>query len=217
MKSQGKRRRAKSYIVVDLETGGTDPAVNPILEVALVCLQFDETSSVYKVTEELSCLVKPYKIGLRFVVEESALAINKLTLKTIEEKGNDVKVVVEAIKGVAEALNPGNDPRNKPIFVGHNIADFDLLFLEVAFKQCSSSLYHFFRRASGDTYLLVEMILAGNEQVDTLSLGNVCSYFGIQLKNSHTALADARANAQLFLKILNVFNMRRNRKEYLLL
>lgn len=87
---------------------------------------------------------------------------------------------------------------NDRIIIGHNVK-FDLGFIGREFSKVDSWFWW-----SG-TYLdTVRLARSLNLNVKNYKLGTLCEYFGIPLNDAHTAMGDARATAELFMKLLDL-------------
>ncbi len=80
------------------------------------------------------------------------------------------------------------------IFVAHN-SSFDYGFLR---KEFSDLGYEFKR----ETLCTVKLSRKAYPDLPSYSLGKICSYFGIEIKNRHRALGDAEATTILFQKMI---------------
>lgn len=87
---------------------------------------------------------------------------------------------------------------NDRIIVGHNVK-FDIGFICREFSKVGS--WFWWSGACLDTVRLARSL---NLNVENYKLGTLCEYFGIPLKNAHTAMGDAHATAQLFMKLLDL-------------
>ena len=87
------------------------------------------------------------------------------------------------------------------IMVAHNVA-FDYGFLDKAFRTTGiENKMHYHKL---DTISIAFAKLHQRDDVDRFSLGSLCDYFGIENKNSHTALSDARATFELYKKLMEL-------------
>lgn len=91
---------------------------------------------------------------------------------------------------------------NDRIIVGHNVK-FDIGFVCREFGKIDS--WFMWNGACLDTVRLARSL---NLNVENYKLGTLCKYFGIPLNNAHTAMGDARATAELFLKLLGAERQR---------
>ncbi|MBC8146034.1 MAG: DEDD exonuclease domain-containing protein, partial [bacterium] len=164
------------FIVTDLETTGLSPARNRITEVACVYLEHG------KIVSEMQTLVNPEQ----FIPQE----IQRMT-------GITNARVLSAPKGaeifplVRTWVNDGS------VFVAHN-ATFDFNFLQAAFdrhglgplgqpKLCTARLARRLLPARG-----------------SWGLGHLAGYFGVKVRNRHTALGDARITATVLARLIEI-------------
>ena len=197
------------FIVYDLETGGLDENKNPILELAFIVVLKDDKGDLY-IDEGYSfeSLVLPYNKDL--IITSEALKVNKITMKELNEDGNDVENIKEVILDLVKELNPKNNERYRPILVGHNIQGFDNKFLEKFFENIGlPPLYNLFDKGCIDTYKIAKFLFEGKNLLSSLNLKSMCQYFGIEIKNHHRAYDDAMANAILFIKLNKMADVRR--------
>lgn len=201
---------SKSWVVIDLETGGLNPQKHPIVEVAAVVVRYGEKKKELYIDEENSfdSIVKPYSSEL--VYEAGALNVSGITMEEVKKFGNKPSEVLGVMDAICEELNPNNDEYTKPVLVGYNIDDFDLLFMEKFYFLHSSVLTYRFSRGTIDLLKWAELFFVGNSKVQNLKLGTVCKYFGVKLENAHRAGADAFATAELFLKMVKAFQVKRS-------
>lgn len=199
-----------SFIVFDIETGGLDCAKNPIIEVAFIILQKDE-SGKFIINEELSfdSLVLPYDNKLK--IEQEALNVNKISIEEIEKNGNLITDIVVALKDVIKELNPKGEEKYKPILVGHNIHKFDIDFLSNFLSFVDVNLYSLFSKSSIDTYTEARRFFEGKKILQSLSLVSICNYFGIEIEKAHRAYYDALANAKMFILFTEMFEINRRK------
>ena len=201
-----------TFVVFDIETGGLDENRHPIIELAFVTIQPDKKNKlVIKQDLTFDCLIKPYSDVLK--IEDQALKVNGITFEEIEKFGVESKDVIEGLIELSQSLSVESvrekRRRNKPILVGHNIDEFDILFLKKFFKYHDKDLNDYFSYTTVDTYTLSRLIFRTDDKIDNLKLGTTCNYFGIRIKNAHRALDDALANAELFIKMDKLFNLKR--------
>lgn len=201
-----------NFVVFDIETGGLDEDKHPIIELAFITLQKDKKGDLV-ISKDLTfdCLIKPYSENL--TIEEQALKVNGITFEEIEKFGVESKDVVEGLIELSQSLQKEsvrNRRRgNKPLLVGHNIDDFDVPFLRKFFELHNKNLYDYFSFATVDTYTLSRILFRTDQKIDNLKLITVCNYFGIRINNAHRAYEDAMANAELFIKMDKLLNLKR--------
>lgn len=87
---------------------------------------------------------------------------------------------------------------NDRVIIGHNVK-FDIGYVCREFSKVDSWF-----QWSGAVLDTVRLARSLELNVENYKLGTLCEYFGIPLKNAHTAMGDARATAELFLKLLEL-------------
>jgi len=180
-------------VVVDVETGGFDPARHALLEIAAVVIHMDDAGRLAP-GQTLACHVLPF-IGAE--LDPSALAFNKIDP---EHPFRDAVSEHDALKRV---LNPirkavGNQGCTRAILVGHN-AHFDLGFLKAAVERTGYKRNPFHAFSVFDT-----VSLAGLVYGQTV-LARAVQAAGLRWNDAeaHSAIYDAEKTAALFCTIVN--------------
>ena len=86
------------------------------------------------------------------------------------------------------------------IMVAHN-APFDAAFIEKAFFDTGvkSRMHHYHKL---DTISIAYAKLHDSANIEKFTLHELCEHFGIENKNEHSALSDARACFELYKKLM---------------
>lgn len=179
---------------MDTETGGLDPAQNPITSFAAVVLDFNTLKEV----DRWETYVKPYN-GLQITKE----SISKTMVNMAEvNRGMELDAFIEALgrfctQNFSDAK--GKEQR-RLIGVGHNVM-FDVAMLSAAFEYSSYGrkydLFTYIQEQTLDTMYLSKMMygLTGDEK---MTLGATCERAGIILTDAHGAMNDVEATAEYF-------------------
>ncbi|MCX7879067.1 MAG: exonuclease domain-containing protein [Ignavibacteria bacterium] len=165
------------FIVIDLETTGSDPKKNNIIEIAYVLVQGGT------ILDEFSTLVNP-KQHIPYFISKMTGITNEMAYSAPE-----MSEILPLIKKLLDKQNI--------VFVAHN-ANFDYEFLKSAFEKNRVP----FPALPKLCTLRLARRLIGPEQKK--NLGSLANYFHIDLNERHRAYADARATAQVLVKLLEV-------------
>jgi ribonuclease T len=170
--------RPETYISVDVETAGANPAKFAMISVG-ACLVDDPTTNFY-------IELQPD----RDEVDEKALAISGLSMSTLAQEGvapADAMATFEA--WVTHVVPEGN----VPIFVGFN-AVFDWMFVDDYFQR------YLGRNPFGHTALDIKAYSMGmlNSNWGATSLKVLSPKYLTGRPLAHNALADAQDQAELF-------------------
>lgn len=181
-------------IVMDTETGGTDPEKHPLIQWAGVAVdeRWNETEA--------------FEVKLRFDVglcEEEALKINSYNPDLWETEAVDRHVAVKAIgdfmrrHATVEMVSQRTGrPYRVARLCGHNAAAFDFPFTLKLFKSCGAFLPAAFLVL--DTLQLAQWVfLDDSEPPVNLKLGTLAACLGVPVdpEEAHDALADSRTAA----------------------
>ncbi len=155
------------FVVVDVETTGTDPKIADLVEVAAVRVKGG------KVVDTFSTLVNPG----RPIVGNQMHGIKDADVKGKPSPAQAARKIVDFV---------GDAP-----FVGHSVG-FDIGFIEEALGDGT--------RIAQGTYLDTFVIAReGYPDLENYKLGTLAAYFGVELSQSHRALPDAEATANLLI------------------
>jgi len=162
------------FVVFDIETSGLDPQKDEILEIAGIKMLGPQE------TDRFEFLIQPTK-PISVEVEK----INGL---------NEFFLLVNGRPGL-QVIKDFFDFSKNSIVVGHNIKDFDWLFLANFAKknnwpQPNNQLI--------DTLLLSRKMLA----LSQYNLTAVANHFGFENRNAHRAMPDVEVNAKVFVKLM---------------
>lgn len=171
---QGRQRMAepsfgRHYLAFDLETTGTDPLRDEIIEIGAVRI------SDGALGEEFSALVKPSRTLPRLISELTGITDQDLA---------------EA-PPLTEVLPKFLDFMGDSVLVAHNI-DFDYAFLKRAAHRILK------KKLSSETFCTL-VAARRRMPGQSHRLGAVAEALGIELKDWHRATADARAAAEIFI------------------
>lgn len=179
-------------LVIDIETGGTNPNLHPILSLGLVVL--DGKTTIAETEYWISR-------GDR-QVDATAMAINKIDLVEHEKRAQQPQDVVRSLTSFVQHYFPNE----AAVPVGHNV-DFDLSFIKALFE--SQGLLADYNKVLSYRKLDTQSIIryyqdAGHFPKDVSGLGSWLGYFGINHNQNelHGALYDARVTAHLYVKLL---------------
>ena len=191
------KNRFRKYlpVVVDLETGGFNPEINAILEIAITLIEEENNKLV--VGDTYRHHIDPFEGS---IVEEKSLEFTKIKLdhplrNGINEKDalNDLFKIINKTKNKYEC--------SRAILVGHN-AHFDSSFLAAAYKRNNIKKTPFHKFSLIDTVSLG--VLATGQTV----LARICDELGIDYDNdeAHSAAYDTAVTAKVFCSIVNNFD-----------
>lgn len=221
--------RIDSYIVLDFETGGFDPAISAATEIGMQIIHPETLQEIcrygelfksemimvadkFKPDDQNPIPKNPYKGGYYY---EGAFKVTGLTLDFLNKNGKDY---IEVANVMAEKFSQGKLSKgswSKPILVGHNLA-FDIPFLQTLFSLAKLDLAKFVQGSKDykgvwypyykDTMHLSKMKWPNSE---SYKLGDCCKMAGIELVDAHRAVNDVVGGASpLFVHFIN--SMRSN-------
>ena len=180
--------KAHDLVFIDTETTGLDARKNEILEIAVVRVRQNWTDGgkpTFEILDEWSQKTFPENIA---TADPASLRINGYTVTGWKD--------AVALK---EALEIFSKKTEGAIMVAHNVA-FDAAFLDNALaKHGIPHTMHYHRL---DTVSMAYAVLHNTPDVNRYSLAELCKHFGIVHDHAHSALADARADFELFKKLM---------------
>lgn len=182
----------RDYVVIDVETTGTDPKKHQILSVAMLAL--DST-------------LKPLGFGSwkikhdNYVVDPKALEINRINLVKHHNNPKSLNVSTAKSHMIAFFNTPVHRPagqQQKMIAIGHNLG-FDVGFI----TEFLPTWWNFVHYRKLDTQVIaMERILTGRLPADCGSgLGDLTAHFNLEYK-AHTAPGDVYATYKVLKKLL---------------
>jgi polyribonucleotide nucleotidyltransferase len=159
------------FVIVDVETTGTDPKLADLVEIATVKVQGG------KIVDRWSTYVNPG----RPIIGNQMHGI----------KDTDVQGAPSPAEAVKQALERVGDA----VIVGHSVG-FDLAFMEAALGDGT-------RFESGRYLDTLTIAREGYPDLENYKLGTLSNFFGVDLTQSHRALPDAEATANLLIWFAN--------------
>ena len=173
---------------IDTETTGLDPDKHEVIQIGCVLAKqvWNGTTLTLEHIDEFELKIKPDHIE---TAEPQALRVNGY---------NEADWIFGY--SLPEAMKIFADKTKDAIFVAHN-ACFDYMYIEKAFRKVGiENPMHYHKL---DTISMAFAKLGYDNTVEKFSLRNLCEFYGIENKNAHTALSDARALFHLYEKIVN--------------
>ena len=182
-------------VIVDVETGGFNPATDALLEIAAVLVRMNAAGDL-ELADRHRYLVKPFP-GSR--LDPASLQVTGIDpfhpLRPAIDEGEALRRLFQDIRKEVREQNC-----NRAVLVGHN-SFFDLQFVNAAVERTGIKRNPFHPFSSFDT-----ATLAGVAFGQTV-LGRAVSAAGFEWEESraHSALYDAEMTAKLFCTIVNRF------------
>lgn len=174
--------RKHNFAFIDIETTGLNFIKNEIIEIGCVL-----TTPNLEVIEEFELKIKPERIGNADPVALKVNHYDSILWEKAYSLEKAIKIFLKKVKGC--------------IIVGHNVA-FDSGFLEYVFNKIEmENTMHYHKL---DTISIAWAKLHKNPDIEHFSLREMCKHFGIENKNAHTALSDARATFELYKKLMSL-------------
>ena len=181
--------------MVDIETGGFDPELNAILEIAITLIEEKDNKLV--VGETYRHHIIPFENS---IIEKESLEFTKIKLDHPLRNAIDEK---DAIKDIFKIINKIKNKYecSRAILVGHN-AHFDNSFLDAAIKRNNIKRTPFHKFSVIDTVSLG--VLATGQTV----LARICDKLEIDYDNdqAHSAAYDTLVTAKVFCSIVNGYD-----------
>lgn len=167
-----KNAKNNSFVVFDIETTGLSKDSDAITEIGAVKIVDG------KITERFATFVNPMR-----PIPEKIVELTSIT-----------DAMVKDAPKIEDALPQFFEFAKGTILVAHN-ASFDTGFIKVAAKKCGLS-YDF---AHIDTLQLAKCLY---QDLGNYKLNNLAKHLNIMLENHHRAVDDAKATADIFIKML---------------
>lgn len=192
-------------LVLDTETGGTDPLVHNILSVG--CVVWED--GVLGARSEF--LIAEPEVS----VTEEALAINRIDIEQHWRNAQPPKEAMQALlKFLFEHFAAEIAAGDKATLVGHNVS-FDVGFLQRFFRICGLPYRDYFSHRTIDTATIVRFLeLTGSLPLASASSTDAFKHFNIKVPEGqrHTALADAVATGELLSRLVESGRTKPKRK-----
>lgn len=180
-------------VVIDVETGGFNPATDALLEVAAVLVQMDDNGYLQP-GPVYECAVEPFA-GAN--IEQAALDFTGIdpvsALRGALPENEALGQIFSPVRAALKATGC-----NRAVMVGHN-AHFDLSFVNAAVARTKIKRNPFHPFTCFDTATLAGLVYGHTV------LARACQLAGIQFSNkeAHSAAYDALKTAELFCSIAN--------------
>ncbi|MCK9352318.1 MAG: 3'-5' exonuclease [Candidatus Paceibacterota bacterium] len=173
---------------IDVETTGLDPDRHELIEIGCVLarqIAQEGKGPALLMLDEFECKIMPEHLE---TADPESLAI----IGFKKENWADAIPLAEAMEKFSERVRGAS-------FVAHN-AFFDYAFIEHAFKKTGVKNFMHYHRL--DTVSIAFAKLYDKTEVEKFSLRFLCEYFGVENKNAHTALSDARATFEVYKRLM---------------
>lgn len=182
-------------VVVDVETGGLNPKKDALLEIAAVFLDIDK-DGIMKPSHHVSTHIEP---APNLGINPESMKINGIKLD------NPFRMAISEKEALKQVFNAVREEVRKQgctraILVGHN-AHFDLAFMNAAIERCDIKRSPFHPFSVLDTASL--SALAFGQTV--LAKSAIAAGMKWDAEGAHSALYDTQQTAELFCKILNMW------------
>lgn len=164
------------FAVFDIETSGLRPDYDEILEIAAIKLKGKD------IIDTFESLVQPTKVISSEV--EKIHGLNEIFLLV---NGRNIKEVMADFFKFTESS----------IIVGHNIKEFDWLFVLNHIKKLSLPIPE---KKFIDTLELSRKLLS----LPKYNLTEVARHFGYENRNAHRAMADVEVNTKVFIELMEL-------------
>tara|TARA_B100000029_G_scaffold516572_1_gene631318 strand:- start:8856 stop:9434 length:579 start_codon:yes stop_codon:yes gene_type:complete len=188
------KNRIRKYlpVIVDLETGGLDYKNNPILEIAIQLVDYQNDK--FNLGGLTRYHIEPYP---NLEIDSESLEITKIDLNHPLRNAINEKDALTKITKIIN-LHRSSYECSRAILVGHN-AHFDHSFLLEAFKRNAIKKFPFHPFSILDTVTLGALITGQTV------LSRICNSLDINYDNdlAHSAAYDAEVTAKVFCKIFN--------------
>lgn len=182
--------KKRNLAFIDLETTGLDAEKHEIIEIGCIVarqIQCEGRGCELEIIDELDLKVKPEHIETS---DPESLKINgyhEMDWMFAVSLEQAMKVLSEKTEGA--------------ILVAQNVS-FDWLFLEKAFVKTGVPNKMDFHRL--DLISMAYAKLYHNPQIQRFSLRAMCEYFGIKNDRAHSAMADIRAEFEIYKKLIEL-------------
>lgn len=207
--------RLNNIMVLDLETGSSDPATTQILEIAAVIVDPDRLSVIPESAFQL--LVRPEDES---ALQPDAMAKNRLDIEELR-RAPPAKVAFAKFAEYAGRYNAGKTKSeyNAPHAAGYNIARFDLPILDrycARFGHVDSAgeprLYN--RRVTFDVWEDSVRLFGQTNKLPGLGLDDLRRLFGIPTDGAHRALKDVEDTAWITCRLLRMYRSMADKVPY---
>ena len=191
------RFRGYLPVVVDLETGGFDRSINPILQIACTFLTISNDDLVCK--DHADWAVEPFADG---VIDPASLKVTKIDLDDPERQALPEREALNVFfKAVRDEMR--SEGCHRAVMVAHN-ASFDQGFLNTACERVNLKRNPFHPFTAIDTASL--SALAFGHTV----LSEACRRAGLEFTEAkaHNAAYDVERTAALFCQVVNSWDSR---------
>lgn len=188
-----KRFRGYLPVIIDIETAGFNPKKNPLLEIAAVIVEMNDSGEL-QLTETHSAHIVPFENA---ELDQAALKFNGIDPYHPFRFAVHEKVALDNIfTPVKQAIK--RNECSRAILVGHNPA-FDIGFLNAAIQRTKIKRSPFHPFSTFDTATLGGLIYGQTV------LAKLAQAAGLDWdsKQAHSARYDAEQTALLFCKIVN--------------
>lgn len=166
--------REHIYVAFDFETTGLDSETDKIIEIGAAKIVDG------KVTESFSALIDP----------------GRPLSETITELTGITNEMLAGKPGIEEVMPDFYKFTRGSVLVGHNIAGFDMKFLQKNAVECG----YWFENEILDTLTFARENLTG---VPNYKLNTVADYLGVTLESHHRATDDAICSGDIMIEIYN--------------
>jgi ribonuclease T len=188
-----KRFRGYLPVVVDVETGGVNPAKDALLELAAITIGMDDNGLIYPDKSYHYHIIPFEKANL----DPAALAFNKIDpfhpFRFAISEHDALKDLFTHIRKECTAKKC-----TRAVLVGHN-AWFDQHFLNAAIVRTKNNNNPFHRFTSLDTASLSALVYGQT----VLSKALLAAKIAYDSEQAHSAIYDTRCTAELFCAIVN--------------
>ena len=178
----------KEILIIDTETSGVNPQVHSILSLGVTPLVGE--------FEEHFFISEP-----EVIADPRSMAIHGISLDWLSENGESPALVCERFE---RAVN--HQGTSSVILAGHNIA-FDIAFMKRLYRVANRAWPSMISHRSLDTHtMLWQLAVAGRIPFDACSSDGAFKHFDCSPPTElrHSALGDAIATKELFLKLLDI-------------
>lgn len=188
-------------VCFDLETGGLDPSIHPIIQIAAIAV------------DENLIAIREFEAKIAF--DRSKADSETLKLNSFDEDvwQKEQRPLADVCGAFSEFLRNFSDVRmmsqktGRPYsvaqLIGHNAATFDGPFLQSAYRSTGTFLPASYKVLCTMQRAMFFFLERGGEQPKDFKLGTLCEFFGVKIDGAHDALNDVRATVELYRTILD--------------